>query len=287
MAAPKKGVAYDFYDGVLSVGNSGTFQNNPTIATGDFKISKDDGAFTNLATLPAVTPAGSSTIKFSLSATEMNADKIAIQGIDAAGDEWTEFKAFIDNTVSNIDDLSLASALSTAQSDLDKLTGTDGATLATSQPNYAPNVVVPDAAGVAPTVAEITADIDANSTQLTQIASDVVGLAGAAMRGTDNAATAAALATMQTAVTAIKAKTDQMVYTVANQLDSNALSVSGTAQTAGDLAALITTIDTVVDAIKVVTDKFVFTVANQVDSNVQSINDVTITGDGSGTPFNV
>jgi len=34
--------------------------------------------------------------------------------------------------------LATASALATAQTDLDKLTGTDGATLATSQPNYAP-----------------------------------------------------------------------------------------------------------------------------------------------------
>ena len=46
-------------------------------------------------------------------------------------------------------------------------------------------------------------------------------------------------------------------------------------------------IDTVVDAIKVTTDKFVFTKANEVDSNIISINDVTIVGDGSGTPFNV
>ena len=46
-------------------------------------------------------------------------------------------------------------------------------------------------------------------------------------------------------------------------------------------------IDTVVDAVKAQTDKFVFTVANQVNANVQSINDVALTGDGSGTPFNV
>ena len=33
------------------------FQTNPTLATGDAKISKDGGALANLATLPAVTPA--------------------------------------------------------------------------------------------------------------------------------------------------------------------------------------------------------------------------------------
>ena len=49
----------------------------------------------------------------------------------------------------------------------------------------------------------------------------------------------------------------------------------------------ISTIDTVVDAIKVQTDKLAFTVTNQVDANIQSVNDVALTGDGDGTPFNV
>src|SRR3990167_7850666 len=48
-----------------------------------------------------------------------------------------------------------------------------------------------------------------------------------------------------------------------------------------------TTLDTAITAIKTATDKITFTVANQVDANVQSVNDVTITGNGSGTPFNV
>jgi len=56
-----------------------------------------------------------------------------------------------------------ATAATTAQSDLDKLTGTDGATLATAQGNYAPNVVVPDAAGVAPTAAEIVNEFETQS----------------------------------------------------------------------------------------------------------------------------
>ncbi|NOY72172.1 MAG: hypothetical protein GXP14_07310 [Gammaproteobacteria bacterium] len=49
-----------------------------------------------------------------------------------------------------------ATALATAQADLDTLTGADGVTLATSQPNYAPNTVVPDAAGVAATGTALT-----------------------------------------------------------------------------------------------------------------------------------
>lgn len=45
--------------------------------------------------------------------------------------------------------------IATAQADLDLVTGADGATLATAQALYAPNVVIPDAAGVAATPAEV------------------------------------------------------------------------------------------------------------------------------------
>jgi len=47
-------------------------------------------------------------------------------------------------------------AMTTAQNDLDLLTGADGATLATLQGNYAPNKVVPDVAGTAATLHGVT-----------------------------------------------------------------------------------------------------------------------------------
>jgi len=62
--------------------------------------------------------------------------------------------------------LATASALATAQTDLDTLTGADGVTLATSQPNYAPNTTTP------PTAAAIRAEVDSNSTQLAAIVAD-------------------------------------------------------------------------------------------------------------------
>lgn len=68
--------------------------------------------------------------------------------------------------------LATSAAQTTAQNDLDLLTGADGATLATSQPNYAPNTVVPDPAGTAPTAVEIRTEIDTNSTQLAAIVGD-------------------------------------------------------------------------------------------------------------------
>jgi len=53
-------------------------------------------------------------------------------------------------------------------------------------------------------------------------------------------------------------------------IEADVIKVSGTTQTAGDLAALITTLDTVADGIKAKTDSLTFTVAGDVDANVQS-----------------
>lgn len=46
-------------------------------------------------------------------------------------------------------------------------------------------------------------------------------------------------------------------------------------------------LDLLVDAVKAKTDSLTYTVAGVVDANIQRINDVAITGDGSGTPFDV
>ena len=71
------------------------------------------------------------------------------------------------------------------------------------------------------------------------------------------------------------------------EVDTAEIGAAGAGLTALATQASVTTIDTVVDGIKVTTDKITFTVANQVDSNIQYINDVAITGDGSGSPFDV
>jgi len=46
------------------------------------------------------------------------------------------------------------------------------------------------------------------------------------MRGTDSAATAANLATVDTVVDAIKVKTDSLTFTVANKVDANTKSIN-------------------------------------------------------------
>lgn len=85
-----KNSSFIFYMGVVSQADTKLLQTNPTIAAGDFKVSTDGGALANLTTLPVVTPAGSTAIKFTLSATEMNGDNIYIQLKDAAGAEWCD-----------------------------------------------------------------------------------------------------------------------------------------------------------------------------------------------------
>lgn len=78
-------------DGIPLIANGATnFQINPTLATGDVKISKDGGALTNIATLPVVTPASSALVRVTFSATEMQAARIVVLFDDAAGAEWED-----------------------------------------------------------------------------------------------------------------------------------------------------------------------------------------------------
>lgn len=90
MGIAKKGIAYTFYVTLVDSADPTVFKDSPTMATGDFKISKDGGAFANLATLPVVSPAGSPMVKVVLNATEMDADEVNILARDQTGAEWFE-----------------------------------------------------------------------------------------------------------------------------------------------------------------------------------------------------
>ena len=70
---------------------SGAVITNPTLASGDWKISKDGGAFANLATLPDVEPDGTNQVRIQLSESELDAEWIVILGIDQTGTkEWRD-----------------------------------------------------------------------------------------------------------------------------------------------------------------------------------------------------
>ena len=98
---PIKGEDFVIYIALENLSVPGSFKVNPTIAAGDFKVKKDAGAPTNLTTLPAVDAAGEIWLKITLSATEMNADVVCIQGIDqTATKEWADFGLAIPTTSS-------------------------------------------------------------------------------------------------------------------------------------------------------------------------------------------
>lgn len=79
---PKYGEEYIFPLGLFA---SGALVAAPTLAAGDFLISKDFGTFANLTTLPTVTPAGTGQLKVTLSAAEMQAANVTVKYHDPDG----------------------------------------------------------------------------------------------------------------------------------------------------------------------------------------------------------
>lgn len=86
MLLRKYGVATTFTAPVRKAGSDDLAATGDwTPATGDVKVSKDDGAVANITTLPSVvTGTGSVLWKFTLSATEMQAARVVIQIVDSA-----------------------------------------------------------------------------------------------------------------------------------------------------------------------------------------------------------
>jgi len=67
--------------------SDGAIVSNPTIAAGDFTVSTDFGAFSNLDTQPSVAPGGGVQVQVDLSADEMNGENVLVVWKDQAGDE--------------------------------------------------------------------------------------------------------------------------------------------------------------------------------------------------------
>lgn len=83
------GVAHSFYV-VLPAASGSDLQANPTLAAGDFKISKDGGAFANLTTTPSVSPASGVQVLVQLSAAEAEFTHAVIAAIDTATKQWKD-----------------------------------------------------------------------------------------------------------------------------------------------------------------------------------------------------
>ncbi len=87
MAIPK-GRAIELCVSLRSVATPGSIQKTPTIAAGDAVVSIDQGALTNLATLPSEAPTGSGLVRVNLSAAETTGDVIVVILEDQSGGQW-------------------------------------------------------------------------------------------------------------------------------------------------------------------------------------------------------
>jgi hypothetical protein len=93
---PVKAEDFEFDVCLEDYANPGLFKSSATLAAGDAKISKDNGALANLATLPVVSPAAGKVVKVVLSATEMTADKVTVILSDqTVPPEWSDYSITI------------------------------------------------------------------------------------------------------------------------------------------------------------------------------------------------
>jgi len=94
-----------FYVSLISQADTKLFQANPTLAAGDVKIAKDDGAPANLGTLPAVDGDFTKRVKVTLSQAETNGDNLTVIFSDAAGAEWADVEINIQTAAQTLDEM--------------------------------------------------------------------------------------------------------------------------------------------------------------------------------------
>lgn len=199
-----------------------------------------------------------------LTATQASIDAIEADTNELQADDVPTLISTLDAVVDTVKVDTAAILVDTGTDIPARFDGVEGATFSTATDSLESIRDRGDAAwttgagGSAPTVAQIRTEMDSNSTQLAAIVADTNELQGDWVNG--------------------------------GRLDLLLDAIPTTAMRGTDSAALATalaTVDTNVDAIKVASDKLVFTKVNELDVNIISINDVTITGDGSATPFDV
>ena len=271
---PKRATAYIIYIALESVATAGTFQSNPTIAAGDFKVSLDGGALANLTTLPTVTPASGKMVKISLSSAEMTADNVTIVCSDAAGNEWKDLVISLATVTNQNDDLAtptnitagtittatnvttvngLASGVITATSiAADAITAAKIADGAIDAATFAAGAI--NAAAIAAN-AITAANVATDAIGAAQLALDAVteiqsGLGTSANQTTIINALTTIASYIDTEVAAIKAKTDNLPPDPADASDI----VASFSAITTSLSTIASYIDTEVAAIKAKTD---------------------------------
>jgi len=131
----KKGVGDTVYIGGFYDG--ATLVDPPTLAAGDVQISKDSGAFENIASLPTVVTGETDTFEQAISDAEANCDRGCIRYKDAVGGEWDSFFVIFRPSTNRNSDLStLTAAQVNAECDT-ALTDYDGPTDAEMDAGFA------------------------------------------------------------------------------------------------------------------------------------------------------
>ncbi len=91
---PIKGSAYSFEMGLFSQADTKLIQDNPTLAAGDVIVKKDGVLDGNIDTLPVAVVGETRTITVTLSATEMNCNRVSILFHDVAGAQWCDMEVY-------------------------------------------------------------------------------------------------------------------------------------------------------------------------------------------------
>ncbi len=242
-----------------------------TGSTKTVTLRSDPGIFTmatsdNVILLPSFCTTGVdvSTIE-TVDATDQ-LDAHAAAGLDAAGVRSAVglASANLDTQLTNIE----------SGVDIDTIEGTDATNVLDALDN--------------PTLAILGTPIDlgiggatiGDNLQEIESQTDDIGVAGAGLTAADDTVVGLVddIGVAGAGLSAIPDQTINLTGTWTGNISGNVTGSVGsvTGLTASDVAA-----------IKAKTDSLTFTVAGLVDSNVQRVNDVVITGDGSGTPFNV
>ncbi len=213
-----------------------------TFTAGDVKVVKRTGTTTaasvNITTLPTHKYEG--VFQFDLSASEMTADEVVVV-INAASAD------VVDEAISIVTETSIA--------DVRKVTGSS-------------------VSGVADFKATGFSTFDASTDTVTTDAASRT----ASQADVSSLATASALTTVDTEVGQIKAKTDQLTFTVSNQVDSNALT-GGSDATASNQTTIISHLTDVKGAGWTSTDNLA-----EITEDVTGLNGAAMRGtDGANT----
>lgn len=196
-----------FYVTLMTSGDDDTPVTNPTLAAGDARTSLDGGAFGNLATIPAVDPAGDVAVKVSLSAGELNgANCIVVFEDQTAAEEWQALTITIHTHAVDIDDLVRST---TPANTLDVSAGGEAGV------DWA-NVGTPGSAvALANTTVSIVSTLTGHTVQTGDSFARLAAPAGASVSA-DIAANQADLNTIITDTTAIVADTNELQTDWAN-----------------------------------------------------------------------